>query len=105
MNKRLIKKRLKKQDSFNGIISTCGNNGGDILTIYDKQDGTLYIHSGHCCVTTMACIVPVEFLTALLSQIMFQNNNDINAIIDSFNWDSQFKNNLKTKVKKEGFWL
>lgn len=99
MNKRLVKKMIKKNERFHGIISADGNKGGDILTIHDNCDGTLYLWSGHCCVVTINKIVPVEFVTALLSQVMLEYGNDINSIIDSFDWGEKFKAELKTKVR------
>lgn len=90
---------MKKNQAFNGVISADGNNGGDILEIHDNQDGTLHMRSGHCCVMTIDKIVPVEFVTALLSKVMLEHNNDISSIIDSFDWSESFKDELKRKVK------
>ena len=99
MNKRLIKKMIKKRQQFDGAIAAYGNNGGDLLELYDNLDGTLYLKSGHCCVMTIEKIVPIEFITALLSKVMLEHNNDINSIIDSFGWKQSYKDELKKKVR------
>lgn len=89
---------VKKSQRFHGVIDADGNKGGDILTIYDNCDGTVHLWSGHCCVVTINKVVPVEFITAILSQVMLEHNNDIDSIIDGFDWDEEFKKELKTKV-------
>jgi beta-glucosidase-like glycosyl hydrolase len=99
MNKKLIKKMIKKNQAFDGVIYADGNNGGDILEIHDNMNGTLHLTSGHCCVMTINKTVPVEFITAILSKVMLENDNDINKVIDSFDWPEQFKQKLKDKVK------
>ena len=98
MNKRLAKKKMKKDENFHGLINVSGNKGGDILTIYDNCDGTVALSSGHCCVYTINKTVPVEFLTAILSKVMLDHNNNINAVIDGFDWPDDFKTELKGKV-------
>lgn len=98
MNKRLVKKKIKKNESFYGVIHADGNKGGDVLNIYDNCDGTLHLWSGHCCVVTIDKTVPVEFITALLGQAMLAHNNNVEDIIDSFDWDEPFKTELKKKV-------
>lgn len=45
MNKRLVKKMVKKSQRFHGVIDADGNKGGDILTIYDNCDGTVHLWS------------------------------------------------------------
>lgn len=98
MNKRLVKKKIKKAERVHGVIAASGNKGGDILTIIDNCDGTVHLRSGHCCVMTIDKTVPVEFITATLSQIMLDHNNDINSVIDSFDWSDEFKTELKGLV-------
>lgn len=99
MNKRLVKKMVKKNQRFHGVIDVDGNKGGDVLRIQDNCDGTVHLWSGHCCVVTIDKTVPVEFITAILSQVMRDHNNDIDAIIDSFDWCDEFKTELKMKVR------
>lgn len=89
---------MKKVESFHGVINVSGNKGGDLLTIIDNCDGTVHLRSGHCCVMTIDKTVPVEFITAILSQIMLDHNNDINSVIDSFDWSVEFKTELKGLV-------
>lgn len=99
MNKRLIKKKIKKRENFEGVIHADGNKGGDILAIIDNCDGTVHLCSGHCCVTTINKTVPVEFITAILSKVMLDHDNDVGAVIDSFDWDEKFKAELKARVR------
>ncbi|QUH21838.1 hypothetical protein [Alkaliphilus sp. B6464] len=99
MNKRLIKKMLKKKEQFNGFVYADGNNGGDFIKIENMKNGTISLKSGSCCITSIDAIVPVEFLTAILSDKMLEHNGDINSIIDSFGWSKEYKDNLKSKVQ------
>lgn len=99
MNKRLIKKKLKKKEQFEGFIHAEGNNGGDFIEIEDLNDGTVSLKVGHCCVMSVDTIVPVEFLTHIITWKMLEYNNDINKLIDSFEWNKDYKDKLKSKVK------
>ena len=99
MNKRLVKKKIKRSESFHGVINAYGNNGGDILEIFDNCDGTINLRSGSCCVTSIDKTVPVEFLTAILSEVMLEHENDVCSVIDSFGWNNDFKAELKAKVR------
>lgn len=79
-----------------------GNNGGDYVKIIDLEDGTVILESGSCCVNSISAIVPVEFLSAILSKTMMEHNQDIESVIDSFEWSKEFKAELKAKVKEVG---
>lgn len=98
MNKRLIKKLINKREKFHGVIRAEGYRGHDAITIHDNCDGTIRIWVGHCCVSVLDKTVPVEFLTAILTHVMLEHDNDINAIIDSFDWNDEFKTRLKRMV-------
>lgn len=76
-----------------------GNNGGDFVEIKKIEDGLIHLRIGHCCVMIIDKIVPVEFLTASLSEMILEHDN-INSIIDSFCWDKKYKDKLKDKVKE-----
>lgn len=90
---------VNKHQRFHGVINADGNQGGDVLNIHDNCDGTVHLWSGHCCVVTIDKTVPVEFVTAILSQVMLDHNNDVCAVIDSFDWGDDFKAELKKKVR------
>lgn len=75
-----------------------GNNGGDFIEIHDVGNGKINLKSGSCCVMSIDTIVPVEFLTAILSEKMMEYDGGIEAIIDSFGWDKKYKNELKNMV-------
>lgn len=83
---------------IDGIFEVSGNNGGDILRLRKLENDTIFLYSGHCCVTNITAIVPVEFITALISDVMLKHDNDIYAVIDSFGWSKEFKDELKSKV-------
>lgn len=100
MNKRLIKKMMKKKQQFDGVVFAEGNNGGDFIRIESKEDGMIRLKTGSCCVMIMDKIVPVEFLTGILQNVMFENDFDINKVIDSFGWEQNYKDELKKKVRK-----
>lgn len=98
MNKRLIKKMLKKKEAFNGFVYAEGNNGGDYIKIENKKDGLIHLEVGSSCIVLLDKIVPVEFMTGVLNNTMFENDFDINKIIDNFGWEQKFKDKLKEKV-------
>jgi hypothetical protein len=100
MNKRLIKKMLKRREQFNGFLFAEGNNGGDFIKIQNEEEGSINLEVGSCCVMIIDKVVPVEFLTGIIQNAMFENNFDINKIIDSFRWEQNFKDELKEKVRK-----
>jgi hypothetical protein len=100
MNKRLTKKVLKRKNLQNGYIYTSSNNGGDIIEIEEKDNGLIRISSASCCVYDINAIVPVEFITAIINNKMLEHNGDINSVIDSFGWSAEYKETLKSKVKK-----
>lgn len=45
-----------------------GNNGGDYLKITKLENNLLHLEVGNCGVVTVRHIVPVEFLTILLTE-------------------------------------
>ena len=90
----------KEKEIIKDYISIEGNKGGDFVEIEDNSDGTIRLRSGHCCVISIDATVPNEFLSALLSQKMLECGNDTNKVIDSFGWDNEYKNKLKSKVSK-----
>lgn len=91
---------MKKKEQFNGFVFAEGNNGGDFVRIENLEDGIVHLSVGSCCVITMDKVVPVEFITGILTQKMLEHNGDINSIIDSFGWDQNYKDELKKKVRK-----
>lgn len=97
-NKRLMRKIMKKNLTLNSCINLMGNKGGDIFQVIDNQDGTIHLRVGSSCVTIIDQIVPVEFLTGIISNYMLDNDCDLKKIIDSFRWDELFKNELKNKL-------
>ena len=99
MNKRLSKKVLKRKNLQNGYVYADGNNGGNVIEIEDKNNGLIRIYSASCCVSNLNAIVPVEFITAIIEDKMMEHNGDICSVIDSFGWDVDYKNMLKSKVK------
>lgn len=46
-----------------------GNNGGDYIQLEQVSEDTVHLKVGHCCVVIFDHIVPVEFLTSILSQV------------------------------------
>lgn len=103
MNKRLIKKKLKKREQFDGFVYAEGNQGGDYIKIENVGDGLIDLDTGHCCVVSIKAVVPTEFLTAIIANKFLEHNGCINSIIDSFGWNKEFTNQLKAKVKKHSW--
>jgi hypothetical protein len=81
-------------------IAVEGNLAGDFLEIVDQGNDTVHIKCGHCCVIVLDAVVPVEFLTALIFQAMINHDDNISAVIDTFDWSDKYKNQLKAKVKR-----
>ena len=77
-----------------------GNKQADFINLIDLEDGRVVLESGHCCVKSMDAVVSVEFLTALIAKAIMEHGN-IEGVIESFDWDEGFKNELKAKVKRE----
>jgi hypothetical protein len=100
LNKRLIKKMMKKKQQFNGFIFAEGNNGGDFIQLENLEDGMVHLRVGSCCVPLIEKAVPVEFLTGIIQNAMFEHNGNIDEIIDSFGWNQSYKDALKKKVRK-----
>lgn len=100
MNKRLSKKILKRKNLQNGYVYAEGNNGGNIIEVEEKSNGLIRIYSASCCVSSLNAIVPVEFITAIIESKILEHNGDINSVIDSFGWDTEYKDKLKSKVKE-----
>lgn len=61
------------------MIQMEGNGGGDYLDlkVVSKYKGCIHVKSGHCCVTTINKILPVEVLTAILSEWLIAANDDV----------------------------
>jgi hypothetical protein len=61
------------------MIQMEGNGGGDYLDlkVVSKQKGCIQVKSGHCCVNTIDKILPVEVLTAILSEWLTTSNGDV----------------------------
>lgn len=100
MNKRLIKKMMKKKQEFEGFIYTEGNKGGDFIQLENLEDGMVHLKVGSCCVLLLNKVVPVEFITGIIKNAIFDHNANINEIIDSFGWSKEFQDELKKKVRQ-----
>jgi len=54
-----------------------GNGGGDYLNLEVVGDGLIKTTVGHCCVKTIDLVLPVEVITAILSEWVIYNDGDI----------------------------
>lgn len=81
-----------------GQIRAEGNNGGDILTITQKDEGTLYVECGHCCVYIFNGLLPVEILTALIQEAM-RRHGSLENFIRQFGWSEDFTEKLAAKIE------
>lgn len=102
MRYRIKKKHIRNYNSRIGKIEVSGNNGGDLLSIYDNKDDTITIQSGHCCVMDMSYVLPVEVVTGIFNRLMMDNNGDINKVTDYAlsGHNSQYVSMLKSKIHK-----
>lgn len=59
------------------MIQMEGNGGGDYLGLKAISEDCIHVKSGHCCVTTINKILPIEVLTAILSEWLIAANDDV----------------------------
>ena len=89
----------RKGETMNKIFAE-GNKGGDFIEITCLENDRVYLRVGSCCVTTIDSVVPVEFLTGVLTEVMLEHDNNIYSVIDSFGWSQEYKDELKEKVSE-----
>ena len=58
-----------------------GNNGGDYLRLKPLGDNLVQLEIGNCCVVTISQVVPVEFITAALTDVAVRYSSIESAII------------------------
>lgn len=75
-----------------------GNNGGDILEMEFFDDSTIRLKVVHCCVYTINHIVPVEFLTAVLTKAVVDAGGVIEAM-NAVNWPPEYLAELIAKIE------
>jgi hypothetical protein len=75
-----------------------GNGGGDFFRITEAGDGLLKLAVGHCNVVMIDAIVPVEFLTAAIADVVIRHEGAI-QFLQSTNWPDDYKDELAGKVK------
>jgi len=77
------------------VLCVEGNNGGDYVCITPQADNTVHLEIGHCCVVTVDMIIPVEFLTKIITDGIangFKNHVEY--------WGDDFGTKLLKQVKK-----
>lgn len=92
------RKRKHPRENIKTYVRAEGNNGGDYIDIERRKNGTIKLEAGSCCVKFIDAIVPVEFLTGILMNMIMEYNS-LEEIIDSFNWSSEYKEELKLKIR------
>jgi len=95
-----------------------GNKGGDYITITQTkaqaQRSCFFIEVGHCCVVTLRAVVPVEFLTSLITKFMLTDADGMGRSTDAklsdfarevLNYsDKSFVDERLSKIVERGFW-
>ena len=76
-----------------------GNNGGDYLVIEPLPDGRIHLEVGHCCVVDIDHIVPVEFITSVLSAAVIEHGS-VQAVMGAMRWDHDYTEHLVAQVEK-----
>jgi hypothetical protein len=79
-----------------------GNHGGDFLEIEPLGGNLIRLEVGHCCVQTIDAIVPIEFITAVLSEIALRGqigDTPIQDAIRAISWPRDFVEDLAAQVK------
>lgn len=77
-----------------------GNNGGDYLEIKPLGGNLVRLEVGHCCVVTIEHIVPVEFITAVLTEAVLKHES-IQAAIKATEWPKDFTEQLAAQVQPD----
>lgn len=75
-----------------------GNNGGDYFEITPVKEGRVLLRVGSCCVNVYEGIVPIEFLTSLVDNVL-QNFGTVEGYLQSTNWDGDFTRKLIKKCE------
>jgi hypothetical protein len=76
-----------------------GNNGGDYLLIEPTEDNLLHLKVGSSCVVTIDAIVPVEFITHVLSDAR-DREGGIAAYLRSTGWPLEFREQLCRQMEE-----
>ena len=106
------------KDKNHEMIHLEGNNGGDYVTIsQSKAQGKrscFFIEVGHCCVVTLRAVVPVEFLTSLLSKFMLMGSDGMGRSTDDklsdfarevfIDCSKDYTDDKLSKIVERGFW-
>jgi hypothetical protein len=77
------------------IVTSTGNHGGDYLRISEIQPGLLDLEIGHQCVVMIKHAIPVEILTAVLSEAFADGPEKADLP-----WDDAYNESLRNKVTK-----
>lgn len=77
-----------------------GNNGGDYLKIALAGENLVRLEVGNCCVHTITAIVPVEFITGVLTDAVLRHNGDVPGAIMALDWPDDFKRCLCAQVQE-----
>jgi ABC-type uncharacterized transport system auxiliary subunit len=83
--------------SYNNFYAE-GNNGGDYFHIQQLDSGDIHLEVGHCCVKVVDSIIPIEFLTLALSEIVVSSEGGIKQYIEGSSWSDDFKKELLSKL-------
>jgi len=76
------------------------NDGGDIFIINSIGNGKIHLKIGHCCVYEIDHIVPIEFLTSVLCNVVTEHGGVEGALRDLGGWDDDFMNELIGKIER-----
>lgn len=80
-----------------------GNKGGEFLSlekINQNNSNLVKLIVGHCCVPYVRHMVPIEIITSLLSQMDFDNKEDL---IEKLDWDKDYAKELVNSIEKKEF--
>lgn len=75
-----------------------GNNGGDYLTIKPLGGNLVALEIGHCCVVTIRHVVPIEWITAVLTEDVLQHEN-VKDAVNALGWSKDFTSQLAAQVQ------
>lgn len=81
------------------------NNDADYVVIEAVEDSMCHIEIGHCCVVELDVVVPLEWLTGILSGVISDTCKNVKdnvplMLYDRFaTWKEPFKSEIRAKIK------
>ena len=73
-----------------------GNNGGDIFQLEQLPDDRIHLKVGHCCVYVIDHVLPVEWLTGVLGNLLAAQS--VQDALRGVDWPKDYLTELGTQI-------